>query len=68
MLVGAEKRELLYLFLVVMVLAMLKEAYEDAKEKTYPLRGLQKKRTETKGGSEGVEGRGRPVTLLLAYG
>lgn len=34
----------------------------------YPLRGLQKKRTETKGGSEGAEGTRSPATLLLASG
>lgn len=41
--VGAGKHKLLYLFLLVMVLAMLKEIYEDAKEKTETGRGLKGK-------------------------
>lgn len=59
----AGKRELGYLFLVLMVLAML-ESDEEGEEKTdNPLRGLQKKRTETEGGSEGADGPGSPWQL-----
>ena len=46
-----------------MFLAML-EADEEGEEKTdTPLTGLQKKRTETEGGSEGADGTGSPGQL-----
>lgn len=44
--VSAGKHEFLYLFFVVMILTMLKETYEDAKEKTNTHRGDCKRREQ----------------------